>query len=382
MVAVTYAINADFGRSGTGYTASKACAALHETGMLKAVLCRSHAPTTVPDALVHDVFPGGRGVSRAISAISYYGGGFFPSQYVNDRLFDRGASKHVGGCDVFAAWNVPLRSHATAKAAGAVTIKEAGSSHPLTRKAIVDAELRRRGVRLTHDGRMAALEMREIALVDHVVVPSTFVKESYIAQGVSADKVHVVPCGVDVVHYEATPLPDGPFTVLFWGQVQHRKGVLDLLDAWDKAALQDARLVFIGRVFPDARAALASLRGRADIEVHGFVPDPRVFVKQAHLLAFPSLEDGFALVVTEAMACGRPALITGSVGAKDVLRDGKEGFVVGAGDVDAIAASLRGAYDNRQALQRMGRAARRRVEPYTWNEYGDAIISLYKRVAR
>jgi glycosyltransferase involved in cell wall biosynthesis len=93
------------------------------------------------------------------------------------------------------------------------------------------------------------------------------------------------------------------------------------------------------------------------------------------------LEEGFALVVTEAMAAGRPALITENVGAKDFI-DKRNGFVVPPGDVAAIAASLRYAYDNRQQLERMGKVARKAVEGWSWDEAGELLVKTYKQCAR
>lgn len=378
---VVYALNSDVGKGGTGTAALHDSQALHKAGLLQTLLCRSHEKSILPQDKVKDIFPGGRQVSRAISALSYYGGGVFPSQYANDALFDRACGKYVKDCDIFAAWNTPIRSEKIAQHHNALAIKHAGSSHPLTRMAIAKAEEKRRHIKMPLSTLSFKREQKEFAIADHMVVPSNFIKQSYVEHGIDGKRVHVVPHGVDIDRFTPTEMPDGKFTALFVGQIQHRKGVLDLLDAWEQAALPDARLVFGGVVQPELKKIVAAYQKELkNIELPGFI-DPAVWLKKSHLFAFPSLEEGFALVVTEAMAAGRPALVTENVGAKDFVKK-DNGFVVEAGDIAAIAKSLRYAYDNRQQLETMGRNARRAVEGWSWNEAGELLVKTYKQCAK
>jgi glycosyltransferase involved in cell wall biosynthesis len=271
---VVYAVNSDVGKGGTGTAALHDAQALQKAGMLQRLLCRSHEKGILPEDKVKNVFPGGRHVSRAISALSYYGGGVFPSQYANDILFDRACGKFVKDCDVFAAWNMPLRAERIAQHHNAIAIKHAGSSHPLTRKAIADAEFRRRRIMMPLSLLSFRREQKEFAIADHMVVPSDFIKQSYVEHGVDAKRVHVVQHGVDIDRFTPTDMPDGTFTALFVGQIQHRKGVLDLLDAWEQAALPDARLVLGGVVQPELRKVVAAYQKElGNIVLPGFI-DP------------------------------------------------------------------------------------------------------------
>jgi glycosyltransferase involved in cell wall biosynthesis len=81
------------------------------------------------------------------------------------------------------------------------------------------------------------------------------------------------------------------------------------------------------------------------------------------------------------MAAGRPVLVTENVGARDFVKK-NNGFVVPAGDIAAIAKSLRYAYDNRQQLASMGRAARKAVEHWTWDQAGKLLVKTYRQCAK
>ncbi len=272
---------------------------------------------------------------------------------------------------------MPIKTHQIVKDDGGTTIKLTGSTHPSLRRAITMDEERRRGIRIPLSLASDLRESKEIALVDHIIVPSRFVEESYLHHGVDATKLHIVPFGVDTQKYVSTPAPTGEFVAFFSGQNQHRKGLLDLLEAWQKAGI-NGTLIIAGNLQPEVRETVRQYQHVMNIELPGFV-DQREYFKRAHLFVFPSLEDGFALVVTEAMASGRPVLISDHTGAKDFVHEGKDGFIVPAGDVNAIAAKLRFAYDNRQLLAKMGKAARKSIEKNTWDTYAQALVRTFKK---
>ena len=96
--------------------------------------------------------------------------------------------------------------------------------------------------------------------------------------------------------------------------------------------------------------------------------------RAADLLAFPTLGDGFGLVIQEAMSCGTPVLTTSCGGGPECIDDGVEGWIAPARDIDALVDRLRFAADNRLRLAEMGLAARRRATAYGWKEAGKRLI--------
>lgn len=88
------------------------------------------------------------------------------------------------------------------------------------------------------------------------------------------------------------------------------------------------------------------------------------------------------MVLLQAMACGLPVLCTTNTGGEDIIREGVDGFVVPIRDVDALKAKIQWAYDHRSQCLEMGRAAREHVSSgLSWDDYGDRILSAYRRLA-
>lgn len=220
---------------------------------------------------------------------------------------------------------------------------------------------------------------RELALAHVVFVASAFTRASVEAAGVPADRIEVVPYGfpTDVFGPRAEP-PRGPFVVLAVGTQDLRKGTPYLLEAWRRAALPDARLRLVGPMRLEDRF-LAPYR---DLFEH--VPGlPRAELareyQRADLLAFPTLGDGFGLVIQEAMCSGTPVVTTRCGGGPECITDGEDGFLVPERDVDALVEVLVRAHARREAMFEMGRAARARAERYTPREAGEATARAILR---
>jgi glycosyltransferase involved in cell wall biosynthesis len=86
--------------------------------------------------------------------------------------------------------------------------------------------------------------------------------------------------------------------------------------------------------------------------------------QESELLVIPTLEDGLPFVLVEGLACGLPVIVTAEAGASECVRTGETGWVVPAGDVEALSAALEAALRRRAELREMGRQARADVEKY------------------
>jgi starch synthase len=104
-------------------------------------------------------------------------------------------------------------------------------------------------------------------------------------------------------------------------------------------------------------------------------PQPRAklaeWMGRSHVLVLPSIEDGFGLVLTEAMACGCPAISSTNTGGEDLYTDGVEGFIVPIRDAGAIAERMQRMADDPALQGEMRAAALRKVRTIGgWAEYG------------
>jgi alpha-maltose-1-phosphate synthase len=212
----------------------------------------------------------------------------------------------------------------------------------------------------------------ELSLATTVVVASAFTRKSLEREEISAPIV-TVPYGFPVDSFELRQRrPAGPFTVLSVGTHDLRKGTPYLLEAWKRAAIPDAELHLVGPIRL-AESFLDSYRPTFRHWPH--VPKSQLAPRYqaADLLVFPTLGDGFGLVIQEAMCCGTPVVTTSCGGGPECITDGVDGWLVPPRDIDALVDVLRDAAMNRERSYEMGQRARARAERWTWRDAGDGL---------
>ena len=100
--------------------------------------------------------------------------------------------------------------------------------------------------------------------------------------------------------------------------------------------------------------------------------------RSADLFVYPSLHEGSAQAIMEALACGLPAIVTANAGS--VVREGIEGHIVPIRDVQALAERIEGLYRDRVRLAGFSEAARRRAEDHDWSRYAAGLEPLLKEI--
>jgi glycosyltransferase involved in cell wall biosynthesis len=101
---------------------------------------------------------------------------------------------------------------------------------------------------------------------------------------------------------------------------------------------------------------------------------------RADVLVLPSLSEAFGLVVTEALACGLPVIITPNVGAGDLIADSREGFIVPICSSEAIADRLSTLHRDRDLLAAMSQNARATAEEKSWTAYRENWANALREV--
>jgi len=305
-------------------------------------------------------------------------------------LADRLVSKQIAHCRIFHGCTaLCLASARVARKNGTVTLVENAACHPRHWKKVEMEECRRFGVR-TGDGsgnlaeRLLERMDREFAECDRIVVPSVVAQQSFADYGY-AEKTVVVQTGVDTDYFSPNPAVAvaSTFRVCYVGRLEFAKGVSYLLDAWKKLALRDAELVLVGEVKPQMKSLLMKYSD-CGVRLTGILPahDVARCYRQANLFAQPSPNEGMAQVLLEAMASGLPVVATDKSGALECVTNGKEGLVVPAQDVDALAEAILWCYQHREESREMGKAARRRIEnQFKLEHYNQRIVALYRALA-
>lgn len=223
---------------------------------------------------------------------------------------------------------------------------------------------------------------REYEIADYIMVPSEYSRKSFIERGFDPLKVIAIPlCNekLTVPKAEENKIPH-KFTVLCVGGIFYRKGMYYLLKAWEELALQDAELILKSAI-PSEFPELLNIPNVRYL-TH-YVSDEEIakLYQSASIFVLPSLDDGFGMVVAEAMAAGLPVIVTENVGISDGVEQGRDGFVVPIRDVGALKEKIKYFYDNPEEVKRMGVAAIEKAKQYTPEAYAKRMIEVYKRIS-
>ena len=218
---------------------------------------------------------------------------------------------------------------------------------------------------------------REIAQADLILCPSDFVKESMVEQGIPEAKCHVRHFGVDTSIFKPrSSLPEKPVFISV-GSVCLRKGHQYLFRAFAelRKTHPEARLICIGGLRPDFEQEWPAWREM--VEHHPFLPHGRIaeLLQGATAFVLASVEEGFARVLSEAMAAGLPVIATHESGATTVVGDGRHGIIVPARDIAALQQAMARLARDAALNRRMGEAARLAgAVRNTWQDYGDDLL--------
>ena len=268
-----------------------------------------------------------------------------------------------------------------AKSEGKTAILERGSTHCCWNIRKVTAVYNKLGFPLDEiaDEQQILYDLKEYETADIICVPSKFVYQTFIENGVPADKLYINPYGVDYSFWsqcETHSTAPGPFTFLWVATLMPRKGIAVLLEAWKKADMKNARLVLVGGVATSVIPLIKTLpRG---VELKSFLDHKAVRTEMARSQAYilPSFEEGMARSVLEAAAAGLPVIITKETGATDILKNNRDGWVVPSGDVATLADTMKQIASDPTEARKRGAAAQAAVKPFTWDAYGARAAKL------
>lgn len=298
-------------------------------------------------------------------------------QYMIAEMYDLVAPSFIpDDAEIFIGWSCNSeRGLKRAKSNGTITILERGSSHIEVQTEILDQEYseyyKGEVPYFTHQS-IIDKEMREYELADYISVPSTFVKRSFIQKGIPESKLIQNLYGVNLSQFQRLEGErDRIFRVIFVGQLSLRKGTHYLLRAFSELNLPNAELLLVGGKNHDIDPFLEKYKSA--FRYIGSVPqrDLSSWYSMSDVFCIPSLEEGFAMVQAQAMACGLPIICTTNTGGEDIVEDGKEGFIIPVRNVDAIKERILWMYENREACKSMGERALLKVaKGFTWDDYG------------
>jgi glycosyltransferase involved in cell wall biosynthesis len=309
-----------------------------------------------------------------------------PIFYETLGIFDRWvagliARNHFDG--VIAYENSALHTFRAARKSGAKCILDAASLHR------TEADSRYKTMLPNaYQMRMNRLKDLEVELADCIFTTSELAAQSYLLN-IGRDRcVKTITLGVDVDRF--TPNPDGDcnktprqeFTFVFVGTATVRKGFDCLLESIDRLVSEGLRFRIlvagtIDRSLLNGRKRLLQRIDQLGMVSHNELPS---LLRSAHCLILPSRLDAFGMVVPEAMACGIPVIVSDMVGAKQIVEEGRNGFVVPAENVEALVHRMRWCIQNMYSLKKMSGAARATAECLGWASYRHRLTTAVREV--
>lgn len=220
----------------------------------------------------------------------------------------------------------------------------------------------------------------ELALADVIFVASSFTKKTLEDYSGKLPDIRVIPYGFPDVLFDRTylPLVDRKLKVLFVGGLSQRKGISYLFEAVEGLA-DEVTLTVVGKKAVDDCSALNEALGR-----HTWIPslphnEILECMRNHDVLVFPSLFEGFGLVITEAMSQGTPVITTDRTAGPDLISEGVDGWLVDAGSSASIKKVFIEILEEPELLKKYGQAAQKKAITRPWSVYGDETVSALQQ---
>ncbi len=211
----------------------------------------------------------------------------------------------------------------------------------------------------------------ELLLADHIFVASTFTAKTLKEFPGKLSPVSIIPYGFPAVTEEKIYDYAGqrPLKLLFVGGLSQRKGIADVIDAAAHLG-NKVELTIIGKApeteIPALRNALNTYKWYPSMPHQDVLKKMR----EADILLFPSLFEGFGLVITEAMSQGTPVITTDRTAGPDLIRNQENGWLIEAGSSEALINCIAGLLSDPSRIKSAGQQARETAKMRPWSVYG------------
>lgn len=221
-------------------------------------------------------------------------------------------------------------------------------------------------------------------LADFILCPSTYVYNSFVNEGVKQEKLIKITYGINSKHVlgKSTLKEANKFVVLFVGQLHYRKGLKYGIEAFDKLNYKNKELIIVGPMTNQPGIDTTRLNKR-DITYRGVLKGLELSKAYANasILLMPTIEDGFGLVITEAMSHGTAVITTShSIGA-DLICNGKDGFIVAPRDSNAILNVFNRVAADAELLNEVSKNALKKSQSFqNWDSYATTLIDTVEQI--
>jgi len=326
-------------------------------------------------------------LSRGKARVSYQLVGTLRACAWHDWVVAHRLPKLADQIDIIHTWPLgALRTLKTAAQLGIPTVLERCNANTRFAMEVVQHECERLGVTLPPDHEHAynpeklRIEEEEYRLADRLLCPSEFTAKTFLDSGYAKEKLARHIYGFDEKVYYPGSQPRDPqrgLTMLFVGVCAVRKGVHYALEAWLKSpASENGTFLIAGEFLPAYAEKLAPMLQHPSVRVLGHRNDVPELMRKSDILILPSIEEGFGLVVAEAMGSGCVPLA--SEACTEICKHMETGLMHRIGDVAAITQHITMLYEDRALLARLRAAGLKLVPEITWDAAGVKLLEVYR----
>lgn len=216
----------------------------------------------------------------------------------------------------------------------------------------------------------------EAKKADLVLCASSFTKYTLEQEEIKT-AIEVIPYGVTLKDYPFFERTNSkPLKVLFVGSLNQRKGIYYLLEAIEKLqkANYEVELTIVGRgIFDKEMLNLFTIKN-LNLKQNVTFSELINSYKESDVFVLPSICEGFAQVILEAMATGLPVISTNHTSAPDLINDGVDGFVISIRSSESIIEKLIYLIENPEERLKMGKLAFEKSKLFTWERFKNQLI--------
>ena len=278
-------------------------------------------------------------------------------------LYDHSVATVIRPGDLFIGW--ATASIATARAAkcrGARFVLDRACPHVDFQQQIVEEESAKLGI--PYRPQPAWFRDRQLAeyeTAERILAPSEYTRATF-PEAMRSKIIKAPLFGRCSFPAETHAERHREFTVGVVGGEPVRKGYLYLLEAWERVALSNARLLIRSDAdfthYPALQQRIARL---SNVEFVRYVPDINDFYQRCDVFVLPSVDDGFGMALFEAMANEVPCIATTHCGSSELLTPGRDGIVIPPRNADLLAEALLSLYQQEELRRALAGAARARA---------------------
>lgn len=220
---------------------------------------------------------------------------------------------------------------------------------------------------------------KEISLSDYFIVPSEIVSESLIFSGVKRENIFKCPYGTYFEVRRREHIVKNRIEVLYVGNITQMKGIFYLLEAVSRLPEEKFHLTIVGK-YDESWELLKKYKNKVCFTGYVMHEEVRNYLEMSDVFVFPSLGDSFGLAVLEALSYGLPVICSDHAGAADAITNGKNGFIVPVGSVEAIEEKLVYCYEHPEFIASAREKAYNTAEKYTWKQYQCHIEEMVEHI--